>query len=576
MAKIEAEPLWIAADDLEGLLGAFPPAWRRGFAQLETPRSELIEFVADLGRLPCARFQRESWPIAEDAVSYEDLEYVTARVGQFGGDNRAGINATLHRISALRNRQGRVVGITARVGRAVYGNADLIKDVLQSGRSILLMGRPGVGKTTVLREVARVLADEFHKRVIIVDTSNEIAGDGDIPHPGVGAARRIQVPQPQLQHQVMIEAVENHTPEVVIIDEIGVEADTYAARTIAERGVTLVATAHGNTLENLVKNPTLCDLVGGIESVTLSDEIAFKKGGGRKAIQERKAPPTFEVVIELRERNLWAIHKDVAQSVDALLRGAQIAPLLRERLAPGQLSPNLPALQREESAAQPKPQPAKPAPPEDEPLEPSPSPTPPPVAVAPLDPLEERFAHLRRDRYCDGQGQPLLAATAPTNGGQGAPPLDLYLVGLSKGRLQRLIQLLHLPVRLAPSWRQAQLVLALDSSPRQDPALFQALRSHHMPVRFLSENSWIKMKSFLDERFQGVLLNKDLARLDAQEAVRQVLSSGKPCNLLPQKQDLRRLQVQIIQAAGLNARVYGQEPESYLRIVGQKKTAEIS
>src|SRR3989442_2470881 len=186
--------------------------------------------------------------------------------------------------------------LTLRVGRAVYGTMEIIRDVVEAGRSILLLGKPGVGKTTLLREVARVLADEMGKRVVIVDTSNEIAGDGDIPHPGIGRARRMQVATPSLQHAVMIEAVENHMPEVVVIDEIGTEQEAAAARTIAERGVQLIATAHGNTLENLMLNPTLSDLVGGIQTVTLSDEEARRRGT-QKSVLERKAPPTFQTLV---------------------------------------------------------------------------------------------------------------------------------------------------------------------------------------------------------------------------------------------------------------------------------------
>jgi len=243
-------------------------------------------------------------------------------VGAFGKDNRAGIERTLHRISAIRNRQGEVIGLTCRVGRAVFGTVDIVRDVIEQGKSILLLGRPGVGKTTLLREAARVLADEFKKRVVIVDTSNEIAGDGDIPHPGIGGARRMQVAVPDLQHAVMIEAVENHMPEVIVIDEIGTEAEALAARTIAERGVQLIATAHGNTLDNLLQNPTLADLTGGIQAVTLSDEEARRRGT-QKTVLERKAPPTFDVIIEIQNKDRLAVHHDVASVVDRFLRGAR-------------------------------------------------------------------------------------------------------------------------------------------------------------------------------------------------------------------------------------------------------------
>src|SRR6185369_13337565 len=218
------------------------------------------------------------------------------------------------------NRSGKIVGLTARIGRAVFGTIEIIDDLVENGKSVLIMGRPGIGKTTMLREAARVLADDLNKRVVVVDTSNEIAGDGDIPHPGIGRARRMQVPTPSLQHAVMIEAVENHMPEVIVIDEIGTEQEAAAARTIAERGVQLVGTAHGQTLENLMLNPTLCDLIGGIQAVTLSDDEARRRGT-QKTVLERKAPPTFDVVLELIDFDKLAVHHNVMKTVDLILRG---------------------------------------------------------------------------------------------------------------------------------------------------------------------------------------------------------------------------------------------------------------
>src|SRR6184192_275195 len=319
----------LATDELDAILHALPPELVqrvRGLDGLEG----LLEIVMDLGRLPEARFTGREETLSDHEVSAEDLAYVISHIGQFGGDNRAGIERTLHRISALRNRAGKVVGLTLRVGRAVYGTVEIIRDIVESGRSILLLGRPGVGKTTMLREVARVLADEFGKRVVVVDTSNEIAGDGDIPHPGIGRARRMQVAAPSLQHAVMIEAVENHMPEVVVIDEIGTEAEALAARTIAERGVQLIATAHGKTLDNLLMNPTLSDLVGGIQPVTLGDEEARRRGT-QKTVLERKAPPTFDVLVEMQERQRVAVHRDVSETVDAVLRGQPVAVEIRSR-----------------------------------------------------------------------------------------------------------------------------------------------------------------------------------------------------------------------------------------------------
>src|SRR5512141_249245 len=284
----------------------------------------------DLGRRPEARYPGSEVVLSERETTVEDIDYVVGRIEEFGDDNRAGIERTLHRISCIRNRRGRIVGLTCRVGRAVFGTIQVIEDLIKTGKSTLMLGRPGVGKTTMLREVARVLADDMNTRVVIVDTSNEIAGDGDIPHPAIGQARRMQVRTPALQHAVMIEAVENHMPEVIVIDEIGTELEAAAARTIAERGVQLVGTAHGNTLDNLMMNPTLSDLVGGIQSVTLGDEEARRRGT-QKSILERKAPPTFDVVVEIQDREKVLVHGEVSDTVDAMLRGDPVSPELRWR-----------------------------------------------------------------------------------------------------------------------------------------------------------------------------------------------------------------------------------------------------
>lgn len=316
-------------DDLEALLVALPPGIHDAVNRLDN-RSELLEIVMDLGRLPEGRFPEGEVILSTQPVTTADLEYVVERIGEFGDDNRAGIERTLHRISAMRNRKGKVIGLTCRIGRAVLGSIALIRDIVEQGQSILILGRPGVGKTTLLREIARVLADEANKRVVVVDTSNEIAGDGDIPHPGIGRARRMQVARTAEQHAVMIEAVENHMPQVIVIDEIGTELEAAAARTIAERGVQLVATAHGNSLGNLLVNPTLSDLVGGIQTVTLGDEEARRRHT-QKSILERKAPPTFDVVVEQQSWQELIVHRDVADTVDAMLRGQLVVAEERTR-----------------------------------------------------------------------------------------------------------------------------------------------------------------------------------------------------------------------------------------------------
>ncbi|TMD28930.1 MAG: AAA family ATPase, partial [Chloroflexi bacterium] len=318
-----------AMDDLDLLLAALPDEVVTAVHALPD-QEELIEVVLDLGRPPEARFPEGEVTLLEREITEADIAHVVENIGSFGDDNRAGIERTLHRISAIRNRTGKVVGLTCRIGKAVFGTIEIIQDFVETGKSILIMGRPGIGKTTMLREAARVLADDLGKRVVVVDTSNEIAGDGDIPHPAIGKARRMQVRTPSMQHEVMIEAVENHMPQVIVIDEIGTELEAAAARTIAERGVMLIGTAHGNTLDNLMLNPTLSDLIGGIQSVTLGDEEARRRRT-QKSVLERKAPPTFDVVIEIQDRDRVTVHPDVADTVDAMLRGDPIAPELRWR-----------------------------------------------------------------------------------------------------------------------------------------------------------------------------------------------------------------------------------------------------
>ena len=317
----------VVSNELDALLDVLPPHIRELIYQ-QPDCSELLEVVLDLGRLPEIRFPHQDLILNSREVDQSDIEYIISRVGEFSGDNRAGIERTLHRISAIRSRNGRIIGMTCRVGRAVFGTVKMIQDLIESGKSVLLLGRPGVGKTTMLREVARVLADDFQKRVVVIDTSNEIAGDGDIPHPSIGHARRMQVATPDQQHAVMIEAVENHMPEVIIIDEIGTELETQAARTIAERGVQLVGTAHGNTLENLIMNPTLSDLIGGIQTVTLSDEEA-KRRHTQKSVLERKAPPTFDVVVEIMDYYKVTVHPDITDDIDAILHQQPIQAELR-------------------------------------------------------------------------------------------------------------------------------------------------------------------------------------------------------------------------------------------------------
>jgi stage III sporulation protein SpoIIIAA len=321
-----------ANNDLEKLIENLP-FFIQEYLNKHAYKDELIEIVVDLGRRPEARFTYGPEYLSPKIISWQDLDYITQRISKFSNENRAGIERTLHRISCIRNRQFLINGLTCRIGRAVVGTISIIRDLLESDKSILILGRPGVGKTTIIREIGRVLADEMEQRVIIIDTSNEIAGDSDIPHFGIGRARRMQVSKTELQHQVMIEAVENHMPQVIIIDEIGTELEVLAARTIAEKGVKLIGTTHGNSLENLIKNPTLAELIGGIQYVTLSDEEA-KRRGTQKSILERKAYPTFELVIEINSLNSWTIHEDVSNSVDLVLRDILGREQIRQNYLP--------------------------------------------------------------------------------------------------------------------------------------------------------------------------------------------------------------------------------------------------
>jgi len=305
-------------DDLEKLLNNLPSFIYQNL-YISSNKEKLIEIVLDLGRRPEARFTTGPEYLSQKIISWQDIDYIIKRISKFSGENRAGIERTLHRISCIRNRQFVINGLTCRVGRAIFGTISIIRDLLECGKSILILGKPGVGKTTILREIARVLSDEMEKRVIIIDTSNEIAGDSDIPHSGIGRSRRMQVPKTELQYKTMLEAIENHMPQVIVIDEIGTKLEALATRTIAEKGVQLVSTTHGNCLENLIKNPSLSDLIGGIQYVTISDEEA-KRRGTQKSILERKSYSAFQLAIEVNNSDSWTIHESVENSVDLILR----------------------------------------------------------------------------------------------------------------------------------------------------------------------------------------------------------------------------------------------------------------
>jgi stage III sporulation protein SpoIIIAA/Fe-S-cluster-containing hydrogenase component 2 len=527
-------------DDLEKLLAILPPLLQE-ILRAHPRLDELIEVVMDLGRPPEARFREGAEYLTEAVITQAELDHSAASVGEFSGDNRAGIERTLHRISAMRNRHGKIIGLTCRVGRAVFGTIGMIGDLVESGKSILLLGRPGVGKTTALREIARVLADDLHKRVVIIDTSNEIAGDGDIPHAAIGRARRMQVARPENQHQVMIEAVENHMPEVIVIDEIGTELEALAARTIAERGVMLVGTAHGNKLDNLIKNPTLSDLIGGIQTVTLGDDEARRRGT-QKSVLERKASPTFEIAIEMQERYKWTIHKDVAETIDFLLRDRKPQPETRAVNSQGKVSVS------------------KEAPP-------------PPTWDEPKTTHWGEQAQL--------YALPSMNIDVATAEGQ---RVCIYPYAVSRSHLERIISALGYPVTLTKEIDDADVVLALRSHVRDKGKITSVAHSRQIPVYTVKANTIAHITRALRRILQidepgvppdldtgvfGTLDSDDEleAMEEARLAVEQVvLPKGQPVELLPRAPHIRKMQHELVEHYRLKSESFGQEPNRRLRI----------
>jgi stage III sporulation protein SpoIIIAA len=490
-------------DDLHLLVATLPQALKDALDGAES--QNLLEIVMDLGRIPQARFPGRAINLDEQTTTRADIDQVVSSLGQFGADNRAGIEGTLHRISAIRNRKGQIVGLTLRVGRAVFGTIDLIRDLIESGTSLLLLGSPGIGKTTKLREITRVLADEFGKRVIVIDTSNEIAGDGDVPHPAIGSARRMQVAHPDRQHAVMIEAVENHMPEVIIVDEIGTEAEALAARTIAERGVQLIGTAHGTTLENVLMNPTLSDLVGGIQTVTLGDEEARLRGT-QKTISERKAPPTFDAVVEIVDREEVIVHANTARAVDNLLRGASAGGL--RRTSEGEERPS---------------------------------------SVPPMQaPVTENISTAKR------QG-----------------PVRIYPYAISRDSVERVIRDLNVDARTVKLPEQADMVISLRAR-ANDPRLRRVLEATGLPVHEVKKNTTAQIRRLLLATFNVLKGYEDHevqdAVREAETAIQRVLVEGVIIELAPRTASLRKVQHRIVARHHLMAVSEGREPHRHLVI----------
>lgn len=566
----------VIADDLERLLEILPDFVRYPLEQHKNQK-ELIEVIMDLGRRPEARFPESPQYLSSKTISWKDLDYCIKRIGSFGGDNRSGVEKTLHRISSIRNREGNIIGLTCRVGRALFGTISLIRDLLEKQQSILVLGKPGVGKTTMIREIARVLADEMQKRVVIIDTSNEIAGDGDVPHPAIGRARRMQVAKPELQHHVMIEAVENHMPEVIIIDEIGTELEALAARTIAERGVQLVGTAHGNFLENLIKNPTLCDLIGGIQYVTLGDDEA-KRRGTQKSILERKTLPAFQIAIELHERYSWVIHEKVDEVVDQILQGYQSFTQRRDILPDGK------------------------------------------IVIQCRYSLSKEFSnnYLNLKNNCNRNklskyeynsikrvNNELFGSVSvePSNSVGAKPkykqkskhsvsgvqiyPLFLYVYSVSVTQISEVIETLTLPLIITRDLNKADTVLALRSHVKQNTKLRYIAQLRQVTIYTIHSSTRAQVTRALRRMFnpnaiqsinwqklsQGKTIFEKEALQEVLLAIKKiVLPKNQSVELLPRAYPIRRIQYQLVNAYNFKARGFGKEPNRCLRIYTSQNT----
>ncbi len=531
-------------NDLEKLVEILPQRIRQhlSYEKME----DVIEIVLDIGRAPEIRHADGKIEYIDVAnVDYEDISYITSHVQEFTSDNRSGIPGTLHRISAIRNRQGKIVGLTCRIGRVVTGTISCIKDFCLQNKSILFLGRPGVGKTTKLREIARLMADELKKRVVIVDTSNEIAGDGDTPHPAVGHARRMQVRQPEYQKDIMIEAVENHTPEVIVVDEIGTEAEAQAARTIAERGVMLIATAHGNSLESLIKNPTLSDLVGGIQSVTLGDDEA-KRRSSQKTVLEREKQPTFDIVIEILDRNTLAVYKDTSEAVDYILRGWPIRPELRK------------VDKAYEFTQAPTPVPARV-----------------PNVIDKINALDNKIEHPESLKFSFSR-QKYVEEVKKFK--------KIYLYAVSRSIAEKVIERLDLNAEITRNLDDADIVIAHKNFIKGGAKVLSTAEENRIQIFYVKTNSMAQIQKVIKEALDIAELNEKQSFYDiteraldeAKAAIEKVLAGAKDIELTPQNQQIRKLQHELVEQHNLASKSVGEGENRHLRIVGgqdyQEKT----
>ena len=555
----------LLADDLDQLLDVLPK-FIGDTLRTHPNRGQLIEIILDIGRRPEARFSNSTQYLSYRTIVWQDLDLILKRLGKFSGDNRAGIEKTLHRISSLRNRQGSVIGLTCRIGRAIFGTVSIIRDLLEQKKSILLLGRPGVGKTTAIREIARVLSDGMQKRVIIIDTSNEIAGDGDLPHPSIGKARRMQVSNHQNQHEVMIEAVENHMPEIIIIDEIGTELEAAAARTIAERGVQLVGTAHGNTLENLIKNPTITDLVGGIQYVTLGDEEA-KRRGSSKSILERKAPPSFDAAIEIHDPKTWVIHDNIEQSVDCLLQGQNL-PIQSRYLLKGTSNKTVVDCkilynQKESNDLYTN-------------------------SLKSLGPEKKQKNNYLLNRA--NNEDRLKTKKSLKNNGEIKRDLDqeftfLYVYGINNQDLKSLIKTLKLPIIITKEIQYADAILALANLVKNNRKLKQISHSKKITIHTIQSNSLLQIAKALrllakknplpiakdinlDTKVAGIISREFLTPLDETRlAVEEiVIAKNVAVDLFPRSSSIRKKQHELVCHYNLTGLTVGKEKNKRLRI----------